>query len=111
MVTFLLSMKPMHNSTSNGSADVVKRAYAQTRLSNKALARVPRSTKLGKTQQWYPAGSTLNGVIYSNTWNIHKYVGFDVSLNTYVSAANNRYSLFYTEVINRWYRQSGYGKK
>lgn len=48
MVTFLLSMKPMHNSTSNGSADVVKRAYAQTRLSNKALARVPRSTKTRK---------------------------------------------------------------
>ena len=38
-------------------------------------------------------------------------MGFDVSLNTYVSAVNNRYSLFYTEVINRWYRQSGYGKK
>ena len=107
----LLSNYPAPQVEKSTGIDIVKRAYEQTGIKYTALARIPENAKNGRIQTWFPEGSELSGVIYSNAWNVHKYVGFDVSLNTYISAVNNRYSLFYTEVINRWYHQSGYGKR
>lgn len=60
-------------------------------------------------------GTTTNtnemykGVIYSETMEIDKRVGWDVSLLTYVTAINNPYSLIYTENISATRSRSAYG--
>lgn len=53
-----------------------------------------------------PAG-TKRGIIYSDCYEVDKYVFFDVSLYTYLTAINNPYSLMYTEDIQ--HNKSGYG--
>lgn len=48
----------------------------------------------------YKKNSTYKGMPYSSTKEIDKYIGFDVSINTFLSAVNNPYSLLYTEDIS-----------
>lgn len=59
---------------------------------------------------YYTNGTTYTGLPYSSTRQIDKYVGYDVSLRTFLSAANNPYSLLYTENINGSHSNSAWGK-
>lgn len=49
------------------------------------------------------------GLIYSETQEIDKFVGYDVSIHTFMTAVNNPYSVLYTENISRAYSRSAYG--
>lgn len=47
------------------------------------------------------------GIPYTSCMEVDKFVGWDVSLKTFMTSANNPYSLLYTEDLNR--NTSGYG--
>ncbi len=57
----------------------------------------------------FPANVKVSGLIYSETMEIDKRVGWDVSLLTFMTAVNNPYSLLYTENISATRSQSAYG--
>lgn len=54
-------------------------------------------------------GHIYEGVLYSETMETDKRVGWDVSLITYMSAINNPYSMMYTENISAKRSRSAYG--
>lgn len=49
------------------------------------------------------------GVIYSSVKECDKYVGYNVSLRTFMTSAHNPYSLLYTEDVLETRSKSGYG--
>lgn len=49
----------------------------------------------------YVAGQSVNGIPYSSARELDKFVGNDVSLYTFLTAANNPRSVLYTENIGR----------
>ena len=57
----------------------------------------------------FDAGTEYQGLPYSSVKEKMKLVGFDVSLLTFMTAVNNKYSLFYTEDTNGNRSRSGYG--
>lgn len=54
-------------------------------------------------------GTTYEGVPYSSTREVDKYVGFNVSLRTFLTAVHNPYSMFYTENLHKDHSASAYG--
>lgn len=56
------------------------------------------------------ATSQQTGIPYSSAWEYAKFVGWNVSLHTFMTAINNPYSLMYTECIRYGYSQSAYGR-
>ena len=70
--------------------------------------------------QWTPKGSIplrngssitspQTGLIYSETMEIDKFVGYDVSIHTFMTAVNNPHSVLYTENISASRSRSAYG--
>lgn len=59
---------------------------------------------------YFVANTAYTGVPYSSTRQIDKYVGYDVSLRTFLTAVNNPYSVLYTENINGEHSASIWGK-
>lgn len=57
----------------------------------------------------FPANVEVSGLVYSETMETDKRVGWDVSLLTFMTAVNNPYSLLYTENISASRSQSAYG--
>jgi hypothetical protein len=57
----------------------------------------------------FPADVEHIGMPYSSTRQIDKYIGYNVSLRTFLTAVHNRYSLLYTENINGADNISAYG--
>lgn len=55
------------------------------------------------------ANKDVKGIPYSSAKEYDKYVGYNVSLKTFMTAAKNPYSLLYTENINKNVNTSGYG--
>lgn len=55
------------------------------------------------------AASEQLGLPYSSVWEWAKFVGYNVSLHTFMTALNNPYSLMYTECVRYGYSQSAYG--
>jgi len=55
-------------------------------------------------------GVEQRGVPYSGNWHEYKYVGIEVSIETFMTAVHNPYSLLYTENIHRDYSKSAWGK-
>lgn len=58
----------------------------------------------------YDAGEH-KGMPYSLANEYNKYIGFDVSIKTFMTALHNKHSLLYTENINDKYSKSSYGIK
>lgn len=56
----------------------------------------------------YDAGEH-KGMPYSLANEYNKYIGFDVSIKTFMTALHNKHSLLYTENINDKYSKSSYG--
>lgn len=56
-----------------------------------------RDRGAGKNIEYFPQGEEVTGIPYSATYEANKAVGFDVSLETFMTAVNNPYSLVYTE--------------
>ena len=68
-----------------------------------ALSAVPKITS-GQTFT-----GSIKGIPYSSAKEFNKFVGFNVSLRTFMTATHNPYSLLYTEDINGDRSTSGYG--
>lgn len=49
--------------------------------------------------QYFSANVEVTGIPYSQSSNINKIVGYDVSLETFMTAVHNPYSLLYTEIL------------
>ena len=66
---------------------------------------------------WYAKGPISNyitegehvGMLYSSCVEVDRYVNYDISLKTFMTAANNPYSLLYTENLEQGNHRSGYG--
>lgn len=59
---------------------------------------------------YFVKGNEYRGIPYSSTREIDKYVGYNVSLRTFLTAVHNKYSLLYTENINADHSKSSWGK-
>lgn len=57
----------------------------------------------------YSQGTTITGLPYSSVKEIDKYIGFDVSVLTFMTAVNNPYSLLYTENVSEDNSKSDWG--
>lgn len=58
----------------------------------------------------YVSGTTYQGIPYSSTREVDKYVGLNLSLRSFLTAVHNPYSLLYTENLNAASTRSAYGK-
>ena len=58
----------------------------------------------------FPAGTTIKGAPYSSVKELDKYIGYDVSIHTFMTAVNNPYSLLYTEKVLGTKSRSIWGK-
>lgn len=82
---------------------------ARTRWS--PVASMPRSaTVYNTTPLSFSAGTVYVGMPYSDTREVNKFIGHQVSFYTFLTAVHNRYSLLYTECLHRNAPQSKYGK-
>ena len=73
---------------------------------------VPKDGKVdvAGVMQVFEEGTPVTGIPYSGTQEIDKVVGYDVSIETFMTAVNNPYSLLYTECIRSDEQQySAYG--
>lgn len=57
----------------------------------------------------FSEGTTITGMPYSSVKEIDKYIGFDVSVLTFMTAVNNPYSLLYTENVSEDNSKSDWG--
>lgn len=85
--------------------EAYKRAQQFTDIIWESQGNIP-SVKSGS----YDAGEH-KGMPYSLTNEYNKYIGFDVSIKTFMTALHNKHSLLYTENINDKYSKSSYGIK
>lgn len=85
---------------------------AKKRFSNlKSITWTPKGTIPNASGvAYFVAGTTYSGIPYSSTRQIDKYVGYDVSFRTFLTAINNPYSVLYTENINGGHSTSIWGK-
>ena len=58
----------------------------------------------------FPANVPVTGLPYSSVKEIDKYIGYDVSIHTFMTAINNPYSLLYTECVKGSRSASAWGK-
>ncbi len=58
----------------------------------------------------YEAGTTVTGLPYSSVKELGKFIGFQVSIHTFMTAVNNPYSLLYTENVLETSSSSVWGK-
>ena len=82
-----------------------KRAHQLLDLRWNALSTVPTTTNAIELS----AGNHV-GVVYSSVKECDKYVGWNVSIETFMTAVHNPYSLLYTEDVNESRSKSAYGK-
>lgn len=87
-----------------GAALSYKRAQQLKSLPWTALSAVP--TAASKTGC---AAGSHTGMIYSSVKEYDKYVGYNVSIKTFMTAAHNPYSLLYTEDVLGTRNKSAYG--
>ena len=64
----------------------------------------------GNNDSVFEGGVPVTGLPYSSTKEIDKYIGFDVSIYTFMTAVNNPYSLLYTENIKASASKSSWGR-
>lgn len=84
-----------------------ERFKALTKVTWKALARVPSPQIYLST--YFDAGTVNIGVPYSELGEYSKYVGFDVSIRTFLTALLNKRSVMYTENASGEASSSKYG--
>ena len=90
--------------TTPGMVYALKKAAQASQIVYNALANYPSLSS--------PTGAAAGehtGLPYSSTKEIFKYIGYEVSLRTFMTAIQNVYGMFYTEDISSGHGQSGYG--
>ena len=73
----------------------------------------PKGNIMGKNDPdgtAHASGVEQTGIPYSGNWHNYKYVGIEVSLETFMTAVNNPYSLLYTENVSKDYSRSAWGR-
>lgn len=70
----------------------------------------PKSTVPNNISGTFPSGVKVTGLPYSSVKELDKFVGYNVSLHTFMTAVNNPYSLFYTERVSAANSTSAWGK-
>ena len=83
-----------------------KKAKQVTNLKWTPLKTVPKNN--GNNN--FTAGVEVTGMPYSSVKEIDKYIGFDVSIHTFMTAVNNPYSLIYTESLRADRSASAWGR-
>ena len=94
-----------------GYSDAVKRAIGLAKVMwTAALGDIP-STKAASIDAHirFNSSSSFFGVPYSSVKETRKYIGYNVSLRTFMTALQNKRSLIYTENVDANYSRSGYG--
>lgn len=87
-----------------GVYNAYRRAMQLKNVDWTALADIPNSNG----EYTYKTG-VKKGIPYSSVKECDKFVGYNVSILTYVTAAHNPYSLLYTENVNADTSKSAYG--
>ena len=85
----------------------LERIKAQTNVVWKAITKVPAPNQ--KLPYYYDGGTVNFGLPYSDVGEYSKYVGFDVSLRTFLTALLNPRSVMYTENVSSEAPSSKYG--
>ena len=80
---------------SEGVRNVLRRASQMAALEWTPLAPVPMNI------DYFYANQRVIGIPYSSVKEINKYIGFDVSYHTFMTAVHNPYSVLYTENIGQ----------
>lgn len=81
----------INNAGGDNSSIIKARAAQMANIKWKPLAAMPKNSGSFTANQEY------TGLPYSSVKEIDKYIGFDVSIYTFMTAVNNPYSLLYTE--------------
>lgn len=89
---------------SQGTLNIVMRAYQLTKLEITPVANMPR----GSTN-FYPQGEPMIGVPYSSVRVEAPYVGAGITLDTFMSAAKNPNSYLYTKRLTNYNASTFYG--
>ena len=112
-------LKPLnYNTDGNGNEivdtlqqlNVIKKALQFSTVNWTPLSPVPYRHETSGDSGYYPAGTQVTGVPYSSVKECNKFIGIDVTLHTFMTAVNNKYSLLYTENVNSERSASAWGK-
>lgn len=91
---------------SQGVRNAYKKAMQLATVSYTTKGIIKRTNK--NATRDIPAGEH-SGIIYTGTADKAHYVGYNVSLLSYMTAINNKYSAMYTEEVSEQYSNSKYG--
>ena len=93
--------------------NTIKKAYQQTKLSWTPKHDIPhrRNSTSGDTGSYTANTEFTNGLPYSSNLQDYKHVGVEVSLETFMTAINNPFSVLYTENVSKYNSVSIWGRK
>jgi hypothetical protein len=83
---------------SQGLYNFIKRANQYRSVKWKPLLAMPLKSSVAGAM--FPAGETATGIPYSSVRKACKFIGFDVSLETFMTAVNNPFSVLYTRNLS-----------
>lgn len=115
----VLGFLPADPETDGSGWDVLPKELQRLNSLKKAMQLcnikwTPKGNIMGKNDPdgtAHESGVEQTGIPYSGNWHNYKYVGIEVSIETFMTAVNNPYSLLYTENISGDYSRSAWGKK
>lgn len=85
---------------------VIRKSRQITDIEWTPLAQIPHNHGNG----YFAANTPVTGLPYSSVKEIDKYIGFDVTIHTFMTAVNNPYSLLYTENLRADRSKSVWGR-
>lgn len=91
--------------------NTIKKLLQLSNLKWTPKANVPYRSESGSIEGSYPAGVQITGAPYSSVKELNKFIGIDVSIHTFMTAVNNKYSLLYTENVKASGSTSVWGKQ
>jgi len=94
---------------SAGRATAWKRASQMLNICWTPKDTIPSMIETKVGLNGYKPDTLYRGLPYSQVRELNKYVGYDVSFTTYLTAVNNPYSMLYTEIVSEKRNRSAYG--
>lgn len=95
------------DSSSQWSVATGKRLAALRDVQWSPVATMPRAND---GSDYFVSGTTYKGIPYSSTREVDKYLGYNVSLYSFLTALHSPYSMLYTENLNANKSKSAWGK-
>ena len=107
------ALRPITIPTDSNGIEIIQtrqQLYAQQKAEEASSIQWTPKREIPHRSGVYEAGTTVTGLPYSSVKELDKFIGFQVSIHTFMTAVNNPYSLLYTENVLETSSSSVWGK-